>query len=60
MKAIYNVTAISRLTNEREPITGYISKKEVAEKLCASLKRVKPKHRVFLRPRVEIASPPVF
>lgn len=48
----YVVTAISRLTGEREAITSPKSK-EVAVRLCVAMKLIRARKRVWLRPRVK-------
>jgi len=46
------VTAISRLTGEREAVTSP-KDKETAVRLCVQLKLVKACKRVWLRPRIK-------
>lgn len=48
----YVVTAISRLTGEREAITSPKSK-ELAVRLCVELKLIRARKRVWLRPRIK-------
>lgn len=48
----YVVTAISRLTGEREAISNP-KELETAVRLCMRLKAVKPCKRVWLRPSVK-------
>ena len=48
----YVVTAVSRLSGEREAVTSP-KDKETAVRLCVQLKLVKAGKRVWLRPRIE-------
>lgn len=48
----YVVTAVSRLTGEREEITSP-KDKEIAVRLCLELKLVGARKRVWLRPRIK-------
>lgn len=48
----YVVTAISRLTGEREAITSPKGK-EMAVRLCVQLKLTPARKRVWLRPRIK-------
>ncbi len=57
MNPIYTITAISRLTRQREQITGLISNPDVAQHLLQKMKQVPARKRVYLRPKVEIATP---
>lgn len=60
MNPIYTITAISRLTSQREQITGLISNRDVAQRLLQQMKQVPARKRVYLRPKVEIATPTCF
>ena len=60
--SVWCVTGISRLTGERQAITGACTK-ETAQELCEKQKGIRPRKRVYLRPRVdriENFTPPYF
>jgi len=55
----YCVTAISRLTGDRDPIS-LPSSKEQAEKMCSTFKKIPSRKRVYIRPKVEIYQEELF
>lgn len=55
----YCVTAISRLTGDREPITLPLPK-ERADKMCTTFKKIPSRKRVYTRPKVEIVQKDLF
>ena len=58
MKPYYCVTAISRLTRERELVTPPCTK-ESAEVVCLKTKRTSARKRDYLYPKVEVLPPPL-
>lgn len=56
---LYCVTAISRLTGDREPIS-LPSSKEQAEKSCSTFKKIPSRKRVYTYPKVEVAQKDLF
>ena len=52
-QTLYYVEAWSRLSEQRERISAYCSSRTIAEHMAASLRSLRPSHRLYLRPAVK-------
>lgn len=57
-QTLYYVEAWSRLSEQRERISVYCSSRTIAEHLAASLRSLRPSHRLYLRPTVKSTTLP--
>ena len=55
-QTLYYIEAYSRLSQQRERVSGYSSQRDALLPMLDALMTVRPRHRLYLRPSIKITT----